>query len=177
MTTLPEHRKSFKRSVSSAKARKRVRSQIEQRCLDSESLEFLEDILDPDFSLMNLRQDMKFWKLMSTDNRFNTAVVETVVDTKSEEKVETFFTMVFMKLQAKEIFHKCLQKMYNKFIDTMVTENQTLLLESLFKIDFSQWETADFNPKMKNLPALVKACMANNYEVCRILVANGFLLR
>ena len=106
----------------------------------------------------------------------STAVV-TIVATNSIEKIETFFTVVFMKLKAKEIYHKCLQKMYNKFIDTMVTENQVDLLESLFEINFFEWEYEDFNPKLENLPALVKACMNNNYDIVRILVANGFLLR
>ena len=101
----------------------------------------------------------------------------TIVATNSTEKIETFFTVVFMKLKAKEIYHKCLQKMYNKFIDTMVTENQVDLLESLFEINFFEWENEDFNPKLENLPALVKACMNNNYDIVRILVANGFLLR
>ena len=82
-----------------------------------------------------------------------------------------------MKVKAEEIYHTCLQKMYNKFIDTLVTENNVDLLENLFEINFMEWEDDDFNPKMENLPALVKACMNDNYETVRVLVGNGFLIR
>ena len=140
-------------------------------------MEYIGQILDPSFSIMNLRNDKVFWGFMSKNNDFNTTAVVTIVATNSTEKIETFFTVVFMKLKATEIYHTCLQKMYNKFIDTMVTENQVDLLESLFEIKFSEWENEDFNPKLENLPALVKACMNNNYEIVQILVANGFLLR
>ena len=158
-------------------SKKRLRERIEEQNLQPTEFEFFDKILDPNFCMMNLRNDKAFWKLTGTRNEFNTTVVETVVATNSPEKIETFFTIIFMKVQGQEIYHKCLQKMYNKFIDSMVAENQVHLLENLFEINFNDWETEDFNPKLQNLPALVKACMNNNFEIVRILVANGFLLR
>ena len=175
MLTSGKWKTTLKRTLSIP--RKRLKDKIELQSLQPTEIEFLEKILDPSFSLMNLRHDKPFWKLMGTNNDFNTTVVVTVVATNSTEKVETFFTVVFMKVQGQEIYHKCLQKMYNKFIDTMVAENQVNLLESLFEINFHEWENEDFNPKLQNLPALVKACMNNNYEIVKILVENGFLLR
>ena len=158
-------------------SKKRLRVLVDKRKFLPSQLEFFDKILDPAFSMMNLRNDERFWSWMGSENDFNTAVVETIVAANSSEKIETFFSVIFMKVKAQEIFHMCLQKMYNKFINAMVDENQIDLLENLFEINFNEWENEDFNPKMQNLPALVKACMNNKYEIVRILVANGFLLR
>ena len=98
-----------------------------------------------------------------TNNDFNTNVVITIVAT-IWEKIGTFFKVIFMKVKAEEICHTCLQKMFNKFIATLVTDHNVDLLENLFEINFMEWEDDDFNPKMENLPALVKACMNDNYE-------------
>ena len=154
-----------------------LRDKIESQSLHPLEVNYMEMILDPNSSILSLKSDMVFWKLMGTNNDFNTTAVVTFVAANCPEKIETFFTVVFMKVKAKEIYHKCLQKMYNKFIDAIVAENHQDLLESLFEINFLAWQNIDFNPKMENLPALVKACMNNNYEIVRILVANGLLLR
>ena len=158
-------------------SKKRLRVLVNKRNFLPSQLEYFDKILDPVFNLMNLRQDGTFWRWMGSENDFNTAVVETIVATNNSEKIVTFFSVIFMKVKAQEIFHMCLQKMYNKFINAMVEENEVEMLENLFEINFSEWEHEDFNPKMQNLPALVKACMNNKYDIVRILVANGFLLR
>ena len=158
--------------------RKRLKKDnVEPQNLQPIEIDYLEKVLDEAFPMMNLRNDTPFWRLMGTNNDFNTSVVVTIVSANSAYKIETFFTVIFMKVKAEEIFQSCLQKMYNKFIDALVTENNVTLLESLFEINFQEWKGDDFDPKMENLPALVKACMSNNYDIVRVLVANGFLLR
>ena len=137
----------------------------------------MDRILDEEYSMQNLRNDKRFWGFMKTNNDFNTTVVVTIVASNSFEKIKAFFEVIFLKLKAKEIFYSCLQKMYNKFIDVLVTGNHVEMLGNLFEIDFTLWMHEDFNPKMENLPGLVKACMNNNYDIVKILVANGFLLR
>ena len=158
--------------------RKRLKKDnVEPKNLHPLEIEYLEKVLDQGFPMMNLKNDIAFWRLMGTNNDFNSSVVVTIVSSHSAYKMETFFNVIFMKVKAGEIFQSCLQKMYNKFIDALVAENNVPLLENLFEINFQEWKGDDFDPKMENLPALVKACMSNNYDIVKVLVANGFLLR
>ena len=82
---------SFKRTMTKKRLKK---DNVESQVLQPLELDYLEKILDLEFPLMNLKNDTAFWKLMSTNNDFNTSVVVTIAATNSACKVETFFLVI-----------------------------------------------------------------------------------
>ena len=140
-------------------------------------MEWLQKLSDPGFRVEDLREDRGFWYQISQKNEFLIGVVVAFVNTNCPEKIREFFFVIFNKINNKEFLHKNLQKLYNKFLEIIVSENQIDLLEQLLNISFKPFEHQDFNPKIENLPALVKACMDNNLEITKILIENGFILR
>ena len=71
----------LKTALKRTATRKRLKDQIDPQNLQLLEDEYMDKILDPDFPLMSLRNDKVFWKLMGTNNDFNTSVVITIVAT------------------------------------------------------------------------------------------------
>ena len=142
-------------------------------------VKLLQRISDTEFNINNLKADKQFWCLVAESNQFLSSVVLAFIerDGQDPDGVRKFFKIIFMKIKLKELFHSCLQKIFNSFLSVLVSENQHELLEKLLAINMKAFESEDFNPRIENLPALVKACMDNNFEITKILVSNGFLLK
>lgn len=163
----------FKKTI----IRRGLKDTIDAVILHDLEMEWLQKLSDPDFSVEDLRDHTAFWYQISQKNEFLIGVVVALVNTSCSEKIKEFFFVIFKKIKKKEFLHKNLQKLYNKFLEIVVSENQTDLLEQILDISFKPFEHEDFNPKTENSPALVKACMDNNLEITKILVDNGFILR
>ena len=157
--------------------RRGLKDTIDAVNLQDLEMEWLQALSDPGFSVEDLRDDRGFWYQLSQKSEFLIGVVVAFVNTSCPQKIQDFFNVVFNKIKKKEFLHKNLQKLYNKFLEIVVSENQTDLLEQILNICFKPFEHEEFNPKPENLPALVKACMDNNLEITKILIENGFILR
>ena len=142
-------------------------------------LEFLRQISDVEFNIVHLKQVKQFWLRVSQSNTFLSSVVLAFIerDNQDPDGLRKFFKVIFMKISCQELFHTCLQKIFNSFLSVLVSENQHSLLEKLLEINMNSYKSEDFNPRIGNLPALVKACMDNNFEITKILVSKGFLLK
>ena len=166
-----------KRTYKKTIRRRGLQDTLEAVHLQDMEVDWLERISQPEFNINNLRDDKWFWYQISQKNEFLIGVVVAFVNTASSGKIKELFSVIFNKINNKEFLHKNLQKVYNKFLEIVVSENQTDLLEQILNISFKPFEHEDFNPKIENLPALVKACMDNNYEITKLLVDHGFILR
>ena len=163
----------FKKTI----IRRGLKDTFEAVNLKDREMEWLQRISEQEFCVNDLRDDKGFWYQISQKNEFLIGVVVAFVNKSCSDKIKEFFYLLFNKIKTKELLHKNLQKVYNKFLEIIVSENQTELLEQVLNISYKPYENEDFNPKIENLPALVKACMDNNYEITKMLVENGFILR
>ena len=167
------NKRTFKKTIQ----RRGLKDTIDAVNLQDLEMEWLQKLSDPGFCVEDLRNDRGFWYQISQKNEFLIGVVVAFVNTSCPEKIKEFFHEIFNKIKKKEFLHLNLQKLYNKFLEIVVSENQTDLLEKILSICFKPFEHEDFNPKPENLPALVKACMDNNMEITKTLVEAGFILR
>ena len=158
---------------------KRLMPILDTGQLKPTEVKFLEKISDPEFNINNLKTDKQFWAQVAENKQFLSSVVIAFIERDSQEgeALRKFFKVIFMKIKLKELFHKCLQKIFNAFLSVLVSENQHEILEKLLAINMKAFESEDFNPRIENLPALVKACMDNNFEMTKVLVSAGFLLK
>ena len=158
---------------------KKVSPMIDTGQLKPAEVRFLQKISDPEFNINNLKTDKQFWALVAENKLFLSSIVIAFIerDIQEGEGLRKFFKVIFMKIKLKELFHTCLQKIFNAFLSVLVAENQHEILEKLLAINMKAFESEDFNPRIENLPALVKACMDNNFEMTKVLVSAGFLLR
>ena len=81
-------------------------------------LKFLQNIADQEFNLNNLKNDRKFWARVSQSNQFLSSVVMAFIERSRQDTdgLRKFFKVIFLKINSKELFHKCLQKIFNSFL-------------------------------------------------------------
>ena len=89
-------------------------------------LKFLQNIADPEFNLNYLKHDRQFWARVSQSNQFLSSVVLAFIERNRQDTdgLRKFFKVIFLKINSKELFHKCLQKIFNSFLRKAVEVKQ-----------------------------------------------------
>ena len=162
--------------------KKKTKLNVDLNGLRKFEIDYLEKILDPSFDLSVLTNDDVFVEAILSNQRFCSAAIVTTIDTKTVESIITYVEIIKTKVEEGRMEPGLARNMFYLALERAVELEKDDILEEMLK--WSEKAKKDdvvikniIENKTENLPALLKACHKGSFNLIKLLVSSGYLLR